>query len=55
MPNEQFNIRTRDGDCPKHVMSPASGGRWPVMIFYMDGGGIRSAILDMAQQLAEAG
>ncbi len=55
MPNEQVNIRTRDGDCPTHVISPSGGGRWPVVIFYMDGGGIRPAMLDMAQQLAEAG
>lgn len=55
MPIEQVTIRTRDGDCPSHVVTPASGGPWPAVVFYMDAGGIRPAMLDMAQQLAEAG
>ncbi|WP_027173268.1 dienelactone hydrolase family protein [Methylobacterium sp. 10] len=55
MPNEYVTIRTRDGDCASHVMTPASGGPWPAVIFYMDAGGIRPAMLDMAQQLADAG
>ncbi|WP_279596422.1 dienelactone hydrolase family protein [Methylobacterium sp. J-001] len=55
MPIEQVTIRTRDGDCPSHVVIPASGGPWPAVIFYMDAGGIRPAMLDMAQQLADAG
>lgn len=55
MPNQQITIRTRDGDCPSHVVIPASGGPWPAVIFYMDAGGIRPAMLDMAQQLADAG
>ncbi len=55
MPDEQVTIRTRDGDCPSHVMSPASGGPWPGVIFYMDAGGIRPAVLDMARRLADAG
>ncbi|MCJ2012481.1 dienelactone hydrolase family protein [Methylobacterium sp. J-076] len=55
MPIEQVTIRTRDGDCPSHVVTPASGGPWTAVIFYMDAGGIRPAMLDMAQQLADAG
>jgi carboxymethylenebutenolidase len=55
MPNERVTIRTRDGDCPSHVVIPASGGSWPAVIFYMDAGGIRPAMLDMAQQLADSG
>ncbi len=55
MPNEQVTVRTRDGDCPCHVMIPATGGPWPAVIFYMDAGGIRPAVLDMAQRLADAG
>ena len=55
MPNEQVTIRTRDGDCPSHVMIPAGGGPWPAVIFYMDAGGVRPAVLDMAQRLADAG
>lgn len=55
MPSEQVTIRTRDGDCVTHVMRPAAGDRWPAVIFYMDAGGIRPALLAMAQQLADAG
>jgi len=55
MPSEEVTIRTRDGDCPCHVMTPASGGPWPGVIFYMDAGGIRPAMLGMAQRLADEG
>jgi carboxymethylenebutenolidase len=55
MPNEHIIIRTRDGDCPSHIMTPAGTGPWPAVIFYMDAGGIRPAVLDMAQRLADFG
>ncbi len=55
MPNEQVSIQTRDGDCPCHVLTPAGSGPWPGVIFYMDAGGIRPAMVEMAQRLAEGG
>lgn len=55
MPIEQITIRTHDGDCPTHVMTPAGGGSWPAVILYMDAAGIRPVMRDMAQQLANAG
>jgi carboxymethylenebutenolidase len=55
MPAEQVTIQTRDGERPAHVMTPAGQGRWPATIFYMDGGGIRPAVLEMAQRLANGG
>jgi len=55
MPSEEASIRTRDGVCTCHVMLPATGGPWPAVIFYMDAGGIRPAVLEMAQRLADAG
>ena len=55
MPNEQVTIRTRDGDCTCYALTPASGGPRPAVIVYMDAAGIRPAMLDMAQRLAEAG
>ncbi len=57
MPNQQVTIRTRDGECPCHVMTPAheAGKAWPAVIFYMDAGGIRPAVVDMAGRLADAG
>jgi carboxymethylenebutenolidase len=55
MPNEHVIIRTRDGDCPCHVMTPAGSGAWPGVIYYMDAGGVRPALADMAQRLADHG
>ena len=56
MPTEQVTIRTLDADCLTYVMSPSSGdGPWPAVIFYGDAGGIRPAMLEMAQRLADAG
>ena len=58
MPSEKVTIRTRDGECPVHVMRPAGAtgaGQWPAVILYMDAGGIRPGIAAMAQRLADAG
>ena len=56
MPHERLTIRTSDGECPCHLFTPAAGdGPWPAVIVYMDAGGIRPAMIDMAQRLAEAG
>lgn len=55
MPTEHLTIRTRDGDCPSHVLTPTGDGPWPAVILYMDAGGIRPAMLDMSEQLAAAG
>jgi carboxymethylenebutenolidase len=55
VPNEQIKIRTRDGECPLHVATPEGEGPWPAVIFYMDAGGIRPGVIEMAQRLAGAG
>ena len=55
MLTEQVTIRTLDADCPAYVMSPSGDGPWPAVIFYGDAGGIRPAMLEMAQRLADAG
>jgi len=55
MANEQVTIETRDGHCPAYVMTPAGSGPWPAVILYMDAGGIRPAVLEMAQRLAGYG
>jgi carboxymethylenebutenolidase len=50
------SIKTRDGNCPASLFTPASGtGPWPGVIFYMDALGIRPAMWDMAQRLADGG
>lgn len=55
MAYEQVSIRTADGDCPTHVLTPEGAGPWPTVIVYMDAGGIRPAILDIGRRLAENG
>lgn len=55
MKQEQLSIRTRDGDCRAFLFNPAGTGPWPAAIFYMDGLGIRPALLRMAQRLADSG
>lgn len=55
MPHDQLTISTRDGECPCYVMTQATEGPWPAIIFYMDAGGIRPAVTDMVQRLADAG
>lgn len=55
MPIEQTRISTQDGECPTHVLTPSGDGPWPAVIFYMDAGGIRPAMVTMAQRLADAG
>jgi carboxymethylenebutenolidase len=53
--HEQLSVRTREGDCPAHVFTPAGDGPWPAVIFYMDGFGIRPTLFDMGQRLADGG
>ncbi|MCB8877914.1 dienelactone hydrolase family protein [Acidisoma silvae] len=55
MSHEQTIITTRDGECPTHVFSTGADLNGPAIIFYMDAGGIRPAVLDMAQRLSKAG
>jgi len=52
---ESITIRTQDGNCPATVLRPETAGSWPAVIFFMDGLGIRPALLDMAERLARCG
>jgi carboxymethylenebutenolidase len=52
---ESITIRTQDGNCPATVFRPETAGSFPAVIFYMDGLGIRPALLDMAERLARCG
>ena len=52
----RIEITTADGICPSYVFRPASGsGPWPAVIMYMDGVGIRPAMLDLGVRLAKSG
>ena len=55
MAQELTTISTPDGRCPAHVLTPEGKGSWPAVIFFMDGLGIRPALIAMAQRLADAG
>ena len=56
MPRADVTIKTRDGNCPASLFTPALGkGPWPGVIFYMDGLGIRPVMWEMGQRLADGG
>ena len=56
MPRLELTIPTSDGTCPASLFTPATGaGPWPGVIFFMDGLGIRPAMWEMGQRLADAG
>lgn len=56
MPRLEVTIQTNDGTCPASLFTPANGaGPWPGVIFFMDGLGIRPAMWEMGQRLADAG
>jgi carboxymethylenebutenolidase len=56
MPRLDVAIKTRDGICPASVFTPADMvGPWPAVIFFMDGLGIRPAMWEMGQRLADGG
>jgi carboxymethylenebutenolidase len=55
MNREEVEIRTRDGVCRTSVFRPRGAGRWPAVIFYMDGLGIRPVLYDMCDRIARDG
>jgi len=55
MNGELVDIKTKDGVAPCHFFPPPQGGSRPAVIFYMDGIGIRPALCDMAERLADSG
>jgi len=55
MPMNKISIKTRDGICPSYVYRPAAGGPWPAVLVYMDGLGIRPAMLELGERLATQG
>jgi carboxymethylenebutenolidase len=49
------DIQTRDGTCRSYVYRPAGSGPWPAVLMYMDGIGIRPAMLEVGERLAKNG
>jgi carboxymethylenebutenolidase len=48
-------IETGDGLCQVHAYFRDRGGPWPAVIVFMDGIGMRSAVLDIGARIAAAG
>jgi len=55
MAHTTIEIETADGRCPAHVFAPATAGPWPAVLMYMDGIGMRPALVAMGERLAAAG
>jgi carboxymethylenebutenolidase len=55
MHRSREEIRTADGVCPSYLFHPTSGGPWPAVLMYMDGVGIRPAMLEVGERLATYG
>ena len=51
----KVEIQTKDGRCPSYVFTPQGGDPWPAVLVFMDGVGIRPAMLEIGQRLAEHG
>src|ERR1700677_5157133 len=52
---QKIEIKTRDGLCPSYVYRPAAGGPWPAVLVFMDGLGIRPAMLEIGERLTRHG
>lgn len=52
---QSITLRTKDGACPTHILTPDGAGPWPAVILYMDAGGIRPTLVEMALRLATGG
>lgn len=48
-------ITTRDGACPAYVFKPTGAGPWPAVLVFMDGVGIRPAMLAVGERLSKSG
>jgi len=51
----KVEIPTRDGRCPSYVFQPEGAGPWPGVLMFMDGVGIRPAMLELGERLAAYG
>jgi carboxymethylenebutenolidase len=49
------DIETADGICRSHVYRPPGSGPWPAVLVFMDGLGIRPALLELGERLATHG
>jgi carboxymethylenebutenolidase len=52
---DKVEIKTRDGRCPAYVFHPSGKAPWRAVLVYMDGVGIRPAMLELGERLATYG
>ncbi len=55
MTNSKIEIQTKDGACPSYVYRPSGSASLPAVLVYMDGIGIRPAMLEIGEKLATHG
>jgi carboxymethylenebutenolidase len=51
----KVDIETKDGVCPSYVSHPPGAGPFPAVLVFMDGLGIRPAVLELGERLATWG
>jgi carboxymethylenebutenolidase len=51
----KVDIQTKSGTCPSYVHRPTGSGPWPAVLVFMDGIGIRPAMLEIPARLATHG
>ena len=51
----RIEITTRDGTCRSIVFRPKGAGPWPAVLMFMDGVGIRPAMVEVAERLSTYG
>ena len=52
---DRITLQTRDAQCPSYVFRPAADAPWPAVVIFMDGLGIRPAMLEVGERLATYG
>lgn len=55
MPRTELTITTPGGDAPATLHTPDGAGPWPGVLLYVDAGGVRPTMHDMAAHLASLG
>jgi carboxymethylenebutenolidase len=51
----KISLTTADGSCRSFIYHPDGSGPWPAVLMYMDGIGVRPALLEVAERLATYG
>jgi len=52
---DKVEIKTQDGIAPTYVFRPRGKGPWPAVLVFMDGVGIRPAMLEVGERLSTHG